>query len=99
MIHLLALKPYKKPEILARLHRDGVNQKDKNSLGVLLQQVRLAPSYCVAVLLLLMQGHKTSAHLVVYEDLNSLTRHQFSSHIGFFFNFAVTHWKIYARII
>lgn len=39
VIHLLALKPYKKPEILARLHRDGVNQKDKNSLGVLLQQV------------------------------------------------------------
>ncbi|PIO39476.1 RNA polymerase II elongation factor ELL2, partial [Aquarana catesbeiana] len=38
VIHLLALKPYKKPEILARLHRDGVNQKDKNSLGVLLQQ-------------------------------------------------------------
>ncbi|XP_072272239.1 RNA polymerase II elongation factor ELL2 [Pyxicephalus adspersus] len=39
VIHLLALKPYKKPEILARLHRDGVNQKDKNSLGVILQQV------------------------------------------------------------
>lgn len=39
VIHLLALKPYKKPEILARLHRDGINQKDKNSLGVLLQQV------------------------------------------------------------
>ncbi|KAG8456363.1 hypothetical protein GDO86_002225 [Hymenochirus boettgeri] len=39
VIHLLALKPYKKPEILARLHKDGVNQKDKNSLGVILQQV------------------------------------------------------------
>ncbi|PIO39477.1 RNA polymerase II elongation factor ELL2, partial [Aquarana catesbeiana] len=44
VIHLLALKPYKKPEILARLHRDGVNQKDKNSLGVLLQQKRLLDS-------------------------------------------------------
>uniref|UniRef100_A0A8C5M2X9 Elongation factor for RNA polymerase II 2 n=1 Tax=Leptobrachium leishanense TaxID=445787 RepID=A0A8C5M2X9_9ANUR len=39
VIHLLALKPYKKPEILARLHKDGVNQKDKNSLGIILQQV------------------------------------------------------------
>ncbi|KAK4815559.1 hypothetical protein QYF61_003651 [Mycteria americana] len=39
VIHLLALKSYKKPELLARLHRDGVNQKDKNSLGIILQQV------------------------------------------------------------
>ncbi|XP_035745211.1 RNA polymerase II elongation factor ELL2 isoform X2 [Egretta garzetta] len=39
VIHLLALKSYKKPELLARLQRDGVNQKDKNSLGTVLQQV------------------------------------------------------------
>ncbi|XP_030049266.1 RNA polymerase II elongation factor ELL2 isoform X2 [Microcaecilia unicolor] len=39
VIHLLALKPYKKPELLARLQKDGVNQKDKNSLGAILQQV------------------------------------------------------------
>ncbi|KFQ89489.1 RNA polymerase II elongation factor ELL2, partial [Phoenicopterus ruber ruber] len=39
VIHLLALKSYKKPELLARLQRDGVNQKDKNSLGIVLQQV------------------------------------------------------------
>ncbi|NXS47398.1 ELL2 factor, partial [Balaeniceps rex] len=39
VIHLLALKSYKKPELLARLQRDGVNQKDKNSLGIILQQV------------------------------------------------------------
>ncbi|XP_075582144.1 RNA polymerase II elongation factor ELL2 isoform X2 [Pelecanus crispus] len=39
VIHLLALKSYKKPELLARLQRDGVNQKDKNSLGAVLQQV------------------------------------------------------------
>ncbi|XP_028922420.1 RNA polymerase II elongation factor ELL2 [Ornithorhynchus anatinus] len=39
VIHLLALKTYKKPEILARLQKDGVNQKDKNSLGAILQQV------------------------------------------------------------
>ncbi|XP_029428852.1 RNA polymerase II elongation factor ELL2 [Rhinatrema bivittatum] len=39
VIHLLALKSYKKPELLARLQKDGVNQKDKNSLGAILQQV------------------------------------------------------------
>ncbi|XP_067171260.1 RNA polymerase II elongation factor ELL2 isoform X2 [Apteryx mantelli] len=39
VIHLLALKTYKKPELLARLQRDGVNQKDKNSLAAVLQQV------------------------------------------------------------
>ncbi|XP_064130308.1 RNA polymerase II elongation factor ELL2 isoform X1 [Loxodonta africana] len=39
VIHLLALKAYKKPELLARLQKDGVNQKDKNSLGTILQQV------------------------------------------------------------
>ncbi|NWS60793.1 ELL2 factor, partial [Chunga burmeisteri] len=39
VIHLLALKSYKKPELLVRLQRDGVNQKDKNSLGAILQQV------------------------------------------------------------
>lgn len=40
VIHLLALKTYKKPELLARLQRDGVNLKDRNSLTAVLQQVR-----------------------------------------------------------
>ncbi|KAM6301632.1 RNA polymerase II elongation factor ELL2 [Podargus strigoides] len=39
VIHLLALRSYKKPELLARLHRDGISQKDKNSLGTILHQV------------------------------------------------------------
>ncbi|NXT89466.1 ELL2 factor, partial [Anhinga rufa] len=39
VIHLLALRSYKKPELLARLQRDGVSQKDKNSLGTILHQV------------------------------------------------------------
>ncbi|XP_048477251.1 RNA polymerase II elongation factor ELL2 [Rhincodon typus] len=39
VIHLLVLKPFKKPELLARLQKDGVSQKDKNSLGPILQQV------------------------------------------------------------
>ncbi|XP_077989529.1 RNA polymerase II elongation factor ELL-like [Glandiceps talaboti] len=39
IIHLLALKPYKKPELVLRLQRDHVNQKDKTQLGSILQQV------------------------------------------------------------
>ncbi|NXL93263.1 ELL2 factor, partial [Alectura lathami] len=39
VIHLLALRSYKKPELLARLQRDGINQKDRNSLTAILQQV------------------------------------------------------------
>ncbi|XP_068450450.1 RNA polymerase II elongation factor ELL2 [Clinocottus analis] len=39
IIHLLALRSYKKLEVLARLQRDGINQKDRNSMGTTLQQV------------------------------------------------------------
>ncbi|XP_074389163.1 RNA polymerase II elongation factor ELL2-like [Zonotrichia albicollis] len=39
VIHLLALRTYKKPELLARLQRDGVMQKDKGTLAKILQQV------------------------------------------------------------
>ncbi|CAL8354613.1 unnamed protein product [Gadus morhua 'NCC'] len=39
IIHLLALRSYKKLEVLARLQRDGVSQKDRSSLGSTLQQV------------------------------------------------------------
>ncbi|XP_026163620.1 RNA polymerase II elongation factor ELL2 [Mastacembelus armatus] len=39
IIHLLTLRSYKKLEVLARLQRDGINQKDRNSLGTTLQQV------------------------------------------------------------
>lgn len=51
VIHLLALKTYKKPELLARLQRDGVNLKDRNSLTAILQQVR---SWLPAFFLLLL---------------------------------------------
>ncbi|KAL5005257.1 hypothetical protein ScPMuIL_018713 [Solemya velum] len=37
--HLLAVRPYKKPELLLRLKRDGIKEKDKNSLSTTLQQV------------------------------------------------------------
>ncbi|XP_066427519.1 RNA polymerase II elongation factor ELL2-like [Molothrus aeneus] len=39
VIHLLALRTYKKPELLARLQRDGIMQKDKGTLAKILQQV------------------------------------------------------------
>ncbi|XP_046329647.1 RNA polymerase II elongation factor ELL-like [Haliotis rufescens] len=39
IIHLLAVRPFKKPEMLLRLKKDGIREKDKNSLGSILQQV------------------------------------------------------------
>ncbi|KAL9986337.1 hypothetical protein ACROYT_G000474 [Oculina patagonica] len=39
VIHLLAVRPYKKPELISRLTKDGVNLKDRNSLTGILQQV------------------------------------------------------------
>lgn len=39
VMHLLALKPYKKPELLLRLQKDGLSPQDKDSLDSLLQQV------------------------------------------------------------
>ncbi|XP_005088885.1 RNA polymerase II elongation factor ELL [Aplysia californica] len=39
VIHLLALKSYKKPELILKLQKDGIREKDKNSLGSVLQQV------------------------------------------------------------
>uniref|UniRef100_A0A3Q3JBD5 OCEL domain-containing protein n=1 Tax=Monopterus albus TaxID=43700 RepID=A0A3Q3JBD5_MONAL len=39
LLHLLALKPYKKPELILRLQKDGLSQLDKDSLDSHLQQV------------------------------------------------------------
>ncbi|XP_063003344.1 RNA polymerase II elongation factor ELL isoform X2 [Elgaria multicarinata webbii] len=39
VLHLLALKPYKKPELLLRLQKDGLSPQDKDALDGLLQQV------------------------------------------------------------
>ncbi|XP_040178750.1 RNA polymerase II elongation factor ELL isoform X1 [Rana temporaria] len=39
VIHLLALKPYKKPELILRLQKDGLSLQDKDCLDGLLQQV------------------------------------------------------------
>ncbi|RWS15295.1 elongation factor RNA polymerase II-like protein [Dinothrombium tinctorium] len=39
VIHLLALRPYKKPELIARLNKDGIREKDKKGLSVMLSQI------------------------------------------------------------
>uniref|UniRef100_A0A3B4AP03 OCEL domain-containing protein n=1 Tax=Periophthalmus magnuspinnatus TaxID=409849 RepID=A0A3B4AP03_9GOBI len=39
LVHFLALKPYKKPELILRLQKDGLSQSDKESLDSHLQQV------------------------------------------------------------
>ncbi|XP_020601663.1 RNA polymerase II elongation factor ELL-like [Orbicella faveolata] len=39
VIHLLAVKPFKKPELISKLTKDGVSLKDRNSLTSILQQV------------------------------------------------------------
>ncbi|XP_028907081.1 RNA polymerase II elongation factor ELL isoform X2 [Ornithorhynchus anatinus] len=39
VMHLLALKPYKKPELILRLQKDGLVQPDKELLDSILQQV------------------------------------------------------------
>ncbi|KAM3939958.1 RNA polymerase II elongation factor ELL [Leptodactylus fuscus] len=41
VMHLLALKPYKKPELILRLQKDGLSSQDKDSLDGLLQQVAI----------------------------------------------------------
>ncbi|KAG5851324.1 hypothetical protein ANANG_G00091990 [Anguilla anguilla] len=39
LTHLLALKPYRKPELILRLQKDGLSPHDKDTLDSLLQQV------------------------------------------------------------
>lgn len=39
VLHLLALRPYRKAELLLRLQKDGLVQADKDALDGLLQQV------------------------------------------------------------
>jgi len=39
LIHLLAVRPYKKPELLLRMHKDGMKEKDKKNISQLLREV------------------------------------------------------------
>ena len=43
LTHLLALKPYRKPELILRLQKDGLSQADKETLDSHLQQVCSRP--------------------------------------------------------
>lgn len=43
IIHLLALKPYRKPELLLWLERERASPKDKTDLTSVLDEVRLLP--------------------------------------------------------
>lgn len=40
IIHVLALKPYRKPELLLWLERERATPKDKTDLGAVLDEVR-----------------------------------------------------------
>lgn len=40
LLHLLALKPYKKPELLLWLERERASPKDKTDLSLVLEEVR-----------------------------------------------------------
>eukprot|EP00095_Tigriopus_kingsejongensis_P004709 maker-scaffold276_size226481-snap-gene-1.27 protein:Tk04709 transcript:maker-scaffold276_size226481-snap-gene-1.27-mRNA-1 annotation:"rna polymerase ii elongation factor ell" len=39
IIHLLAVRPYKKPELLSRVTRDGIREKDRKNITMILKQV------------------------------------------------------------
>lgn len=39
VIHILAIRPHKKPELVQRLTREAMSQKDRNNLAMVLQQV------------------------------------------------------------
>ncbi|KDR23417.1 hypothetical protein L798_05389 [Zootermopsis nevadensis] len=39
LIHLLAVRPYKKPELYDRINKDGLRERDKNNLTSILMQV------------------------------------------------------------
>ncbi|GIX79754.1 hypothetical protein CDAR_495101 [Caerostris darwini] len=39
IIHILALRPYKRPELLMKLKHEGVKEKDKNKLTAILPQI------------------------------------------------------------
>lgn len=39
LIHLLALKPYKKPELYARLQNEGIREREKASISVILKEI------------------------------------------------------------
>lgn len=39
LIHLLAVRPYKKPELILRINKDGIKEKEKKNISLLLREV------------------------------------------------------------
>jgi len=39
LLHLLAVRTYKKPELIARIQRDGIKEKDRKSITIFLREV------------------------------------------------------------
>lgn len=62
IIHLLALKPYKKPELLLWLERERASPKDKADLTSVLDEVR-QPANCYV--------NTLSTHDEIYSDATS----------------------------
>ncbi|XP_059080916.1 RNA polymerase II elongation factor ELL-like [Tigriopus californicus] len=50
IIHLLAVRPYKKPELLSRVTRDGIRDKDKKHITMILKQVSYMKDNCYFLL-------------------------------------------------
>merc|ERR1712012_825081 len=39
LIHLLAVRPYRKPELLQRIYKDGIKEKDRKTISLLLGEL------------------------------------------------------------
>lgn len=63
IVHLLALKPYRKPELLLWLERERASPKDKAELGAILEEV-LRNTVCRQNVQKLKQLHPCRVHRV-----------------------------------
>lgn len=63
IVHLLALKPYRKPELLLWLERERASPKDKAELGAILEEV-LRNTVCRQNVQKLKQLHPCRDHRV-----------------------------------
>lgn len=61
VIHILALRPYKKPELISRLQREAMSPKDRNNLAMVLQQVSA------------LQDHQYKLHSHLYAEIQAGT--------------------------
>lgn len=64
IVHLLALKPYRKPELLLWLERERASPKDKAELGAILEEVLRNNTVCRQNVQKLKQLHPCRVHRV-----------------------------------